>query len=233
MNVAWHGLGSKMTASALFPSVSPGTIVFVAILTAAYFGISVFLSYRYVGTFENRLKAVSIFGAIYLAVLAGWKFLDQRQREVESAFAEKQLALCIDAGEVAATIATSYYNDAALSPDAFQKARLRFIQLYFGSLAIVEDDEVANAMIKFRNEAIAPPAKASTGSADATSADALNHREALYNAALDLADACRAMLKVHWQIELLPQDTKAKRTENTKEIPARADDTTTSLKHTP
>jgi hypothetical protein len=194
-----------MPAFALLPSMSAGSLVLLLIITILYFGLIGFLSYRYVKSFDNGFKVITAAAAVYLAVLAGWRFLDERHREVARSFAEKQLALCLDATEAAATIAASYNHVFGISDHELHKSSRRFQELYYGSLATVEDDDVANAMIEFQEIAH----KEGWGNSNHNE-DNLETKQRLDCEIINLADACRKMIQSNWEIRILSPSTTTK-----------------------
>lgn len=191
-----------MSGAGLLPSMSLTSLVELIVVTVMYFGAVILLMFRYALSFDHGFRAIAAAATVYIAVLAGWRFLDQRQREVTSGFGDKQLALCLDAAEAAATIAESYNPEHTVSPDEIHKSRLRFQQLYYGSLAIVEDDSVANAMIQFQKHA-AVKTGATIEKPEPKVTEALNAMQLLDQDSLDLAGACRDLVQENWQIELL------------------------------
>lgn len=102
------------------------------------------------------------------------KIQETRRVEATRPYLETQLKLYTEATKTAATIATSD------NPDEVAKAKKRFFELYYGELALVERDRVANAMIAFKK-----------------ALDAGKHEE-LSGLSLSLARACRDELAVSW-----------------------------------
>jgi len=71
--------------------------------------------------------------------------LVEAQREAKKPFYEQQLALYLEATDVTSRISEP------LSEDDKRVAIVRFWQLYWGQLALVESPEVASAMVAFKN----------------------------------------------------------------------------------
>jgi hypothetical protein len=69
--------------------------------------------------------------------------IEQRQAAARQPYLDRQLQLYTEAGRSAATLASSS------DPKALADARERFWQLYFGDLAMVEDQDVDSAMKEF------------------------------------------------------------------------------------
>ena len=103
---------------------------------------------------------------------------DTKRIEATRPYLDKQLALYTEATKVTATIATSH------DQEEIKRATKRFRELYWGELALVERDNVALAMVAFR-EAL----------------DADSKQEALARLALNLAHACRDELALSWGTE--------------------------------
>ena len=110
-------------------------------------------------------------------------------RESRRPFLERQLALYFEATKAAAQLST-------LPPSpAWDKARQRFWELYWGELGLVEDAAVSGAMHGFGTGLKAFEAKQLT-------------QERLRSLALDLAHACRASLQDGWGgLDTLPATT--------------------------
>lgn len=110
------------------------------------------------------------------------------KRESQQPFLERQLNLYIEASDTAALIAS--LDDGP----ARQAALIRFWQLYWGSLAVVEDQHVESAMVEF--------GRLLESSSDKTT------RESLKHAALKIAHSCRSSISASWDYELGPLPSK-------------------------
>jgi hypothetical protein len=84
---------------------------------------------------------------------------------------------------------------APLNSPQFQQAADKFEELYWGRLAIVESDDVANEMVAFRQELVS---LVSAKSEDEQSAARLTLR----NTSLDLAHRCRETVAASFKVEL-------------------------------
>lgn len=104
--------------------------------------------------------------------------LQSKRIEATKPFLEKQLALYTEATEVAAKLATSQ------SDDELDAAKKRFLALYWGELALVEDKAVETAMVKFKQ-----------------ALDGNNKGHQLEQLSLALAHACRDSLAMSWKVE--------------------------------
>jgi hypothetical protein len=142
-------------------------------------------------------------GAIALGLWAAFTYYDTANRELEKSFNDAQLTLCKEASDAAATLASVVPTTATqpIEPtdkieDPWRIARVRFEQLYWGSLAIVENEEVEARMVEFRTLL--------TQHEDQLREDRLNVglRPFIRNAALNIAHACRSLVSKTWQINL-------------------------------
>lgn len=90
---------------------------------------------------SNALIALT---GVILAALLGlyWNFRNAKELRKQP-FLSKQLELCLEASNVAATLATTR------SKEVFDIAHARFLELFWGPLSIVENEEVALAMCNF------------------------------------------------------------------------------------
>lgn len=70
-------------------------------------------------------------------------------REFKKALWEKQLTYYLEAAQAASTLASFNENDEKDIQPERTKARIRFWQLYYGELAVIEDSNVSNAMVRY------------------------------------------------------------------------------------
>jgi len=145
---------------------------------------------------ESILKWISALVALGGLIWAATSFLitirieaETRQFEARQPFLQKQLELYTEATNNASIIATSS------DPKALNTARQRFMELYWGELALVEnggllsnEDSVENAVAKFKQ-----------------CLDSNCSQDELQQLALKLAHACRDSLAISWNV----QDWKA------------------------
>ena len=113
------------------------------------------------------------------------KSLVEAQREAKKPFYEKQLALYLEATNVTSRISTP------ISEEDKNAAIVRFGQLYWGQLVLVEDQKVATAMIAFK--------KALENTTDSEEEKAEN----LKRKTIELARKCRESLKESWEVDEL------------------------------
>ena len=74
---------------------------------------------------------------------------EAKEREFKKALWEKQLGYYLEAAKAAATLASFNENDGDDIQLERTKARIRFWQLYYGELAVIEDQNVSRAMVKY------------------------------------------------------------------------------------
>jgi hypothetical protein len=154
-------------------------------------------------TIDEFVKLASMVGGIFVGVAAVIAYYETASRELKKPFNDAQLSLCREASDTAATLASVAPRPSvnALGPtekieDAWQLARIRFEQLYWGSLAIVENGDVEAKMVRFRGMLIPRESEIRAGSL----ADA--QRSSLQQAALNISHACRALVSESWQLKL-------------------------------
>lgn len=104
--------------------------------------------------------------------------LQSKRIEATKPFLEKQLSLYIEATQVAAKLATSQ------NEDEIESAKKRFLTLFWGELALVEDEAVETAMVKLKQ---------------AMDNNSKGHQ--LEQLSLALAHACRDSLAISWKVE--------------------------------
>jgi hypothetical protein len=154
-------------------------------------------------TFDQFAKLGSMVGAIVVGAAAAFTYYDTANRELEKPFNDLQLNLCKEASDAAATLAAFTPRSEKTPPlpsdkleDPWRAARLRFDQLYWGSLAIVENSAVETSMVKFR--------KMLRNHEDEIYEKKLNTgvQALMLGAALELAHACRELVSKTWQLRL-------------------------------
>jgi hypothetical protein len=125
--------------------------------------------------------------ATLTALVGIWQFSNQRQQSNRQPFLQKQLDLCFEASETAARLATE------TNKDEWEKARLTFWRLYWGTLCIVEDREVESAMEKLGD--LVPDQPVFHPSLPMKS---------LEEPSLKLAHAARILILKSWNVRLPP-----------------------------
>jgi hypothetical protein len=176
-------------------------------------------------TFDNVFKALGTAGALgtFLWTVYTWREKSRselaaaaadaeranRTRIIEATkpFLDRQLELYTVVTRAASVVATSEEEGEVA------EAAKRFLQLYSGELALVQNDEVALAMRNFRQgmrvlEASAVPAPAQAAGDQATMEpeplvvwNMDEEREELQQLSLGLARACRRSLAKSWHVD--------------------------------
>jgi hypothetical protein len=130
----------------------------------------------------TALATVTI--AIWASNLDTKQFRSEMSRSVEGPFYESQLELSIKAADIAARLASE--DD----PERWKDARVDFWTFYWGPLAVVENQEVIDAMVSFGKEVdIREPVP---------TLPATNLR----TLAIRLARAVRRQTEASWQVRL-------------------------------
>jgi hypothetical protein len=140
-------------------------------------------------TSQRIEQALKVFGVLVAAAGFLWgiyQYFDTRDREIENTrveaarpFLERQLKLYTEASRVTSVLATS------ASIDELQAAEKRFWELYWGELALVENDHVKKAMEAF-----------------GSSLDSEAPQQQLKQLSFALAGALRASLADSWGVDL-------------------------------
>ena len=107
------------------------------------------------------------------------QFGETRRIEATKPYLERQLQLYTEAVEVTAGLAVA-------SPKERLTLEPRFWKLYWGKLALVEDEDVAGAMVRMGEILLDPEAT----------------QEQISQAALDIAHACRNDIAEAWNVDL-------------------------------
>lgn len=115
-------------------------------------------------------------------VVSLWNLAETRQLESRRPFLEKQLDLCFDAAQATARLASG-------DETVRDAATLRFWELYWGELGLVENREVEQAMMAFRS---------------GLEAGAIGND--LGRLSLRVAHSCRRLILKGWGVDL--QDLK-------------------------
>lgn len=137
-------------------------------------------------TFSEIVALLGVLGAVVsfawgIFVWQGQAILTAETRRIEATkpFLERQLKLYTEVSQVVAILAT------AEEPGETLRARKRFLELYWGELALVENNDVAEAMVKV---------KAAMERGAGT--------EELQSLSLILAHACRNSLARSWSVDI-------------------------------
>ncbi|PCI04763.1 MAG: hypothetical protein COB77_07630 [Gammaproteobacteria bacterium] len=119
---------------------------------------------------ESQLKTITALIAILGLIFSVYQFIQIQKIEAAKPYLVKKLAWCEEIVEITAFIATAETNPKA--------ELLRFKQMYWGVLGLVEKNELSKAMVSFDN--------------------ALEARDSLGIKSLTIAHACRKELTTEW-----------------------------------
>jgi len=111
-----------------------------------------------------------------------------KEREFRKPFWEKQINTYFEASDVASTIATLPAGNTQR-----KRAEERFMQLYYGPLVLVEDEEVMKAKVNLRN---------CIDGLDEECTEEPSKTFRLQTLSLALANKCRASIGISWTIDL-------------------------------
>lgn len=125
---------------------------------------------------EYGLKVVGSVAALGGLLLAGAQFTRNQTVEAAKPYLEKKLKWCEEAVETAAVIATSEAGAKTVAAKT-----LRFWQLYWGVMGLVENQQVTDAMMAFGDKLHAKESSSS-----------------LQGASIRLAHACRQEMADSW-----------------------------------
>ena len=137
-------------------------------------------------TFSEVVALLGVFGAVgsFVFGIIVWqeetiRIAETRRIEATKPFLERQLKLYMEASQVVAVLATSH------DPDGICRARKRFLELYWGEMVLVENEDVAKAMVNVKR---AMERDAGQGE--------------LQSLPLNLAHACRHSLARSWGVDV-------------------------------
>jgi hypothetical protein len=119
--------------------------------------------------------------------IAEQKLSIEQQQTNRRPFLQKQFELCFEATDVASRLATE------TNPTEWEKSRFDFWRLYWGIFGIVEDQDVAVAMVSLGNTV--PVTPVASPELPMTS---------LKSPALALAHTARDLMRKSWDVELSP-----------------------------
>lgn len=102
---------------------------------------------------KDKLVRMLPLVTVLLAIASFWfgvfQFYSEREKEFKKPLWEKQLEVYLEATKATATLATFIREKEGESQKEWEKARIRFWQLYYGELAVVEDKKVSQAIVEF------------------------------------------------------------------------------------
>ena len=129
-------------------------------------------------------KFLLIIVTFVVAVWTVWEFSASAKIEARKPFLEKQLTLCFEAVTQVSTLATT------TDLTKWQEAESRFLELYWGELAVVENQAVAGKMQDFKKALL---------SAKETDLPI----NSLVGPSIRIAHECRALIKENWSVPSL------------------------------
>jgi hypothetical protein len=135
-------------------------------------------------TLEDATKIATLVGGMLVGAGAIFQYADTADREIRRAYNERKLALCVDASDTAASLASTKPESAT-----WARSKERFDTLYWGSLAMFEDQTVEDSMVSFRRML------STIGSGEAGTLQ-------LQRAALTVSRACRSLVSETWKLHL-------------------------------
>ena len=140
-----------------------------------------------VGAVSNLVTWV---GAIYAFCWGVYTYGDKKEQSNKEPFLKEQLRLCFRASELAATLTSETCTK------KWEEARQEFWRLYYGPLCIVEDPDVARAMVNLSDKIPRPehPRPDQLPIADVE----------LRRASINLAHAARRLILAAWDVKLAP-----------------------------
>ena len=139
---------------------------------------------------KTLLGVATVFGSVFWGYTT---YVGQAKFNREQHFLEAQVDRCLEASKVAASIAT--VRDKAI----WEQARGRFFELYYGDLVVVEDRDVANEMIKFK-DILGLESQFNDLTGDS--------RSKLRGQVLNIAKKCRALIERSWRVKLAALNVK-------------------------
>jgi hypothetical protein len=133
---------------------------------------------------EKVKFSVAAIGGVILFFIGLWQFSITSRNEFAKPVLQKQLDLCVEASEAAATLAedVSSEKDPKKNPKA-----VPYFALYFGKLGVVEDRCVYRTMVNFKQKVF----------------DKAQINETPSRLALSIAFACRRLISKGWNSGLL------------------------------
>lgn len=175
------------------------TTVVISTLFIAFFVISFIVIKHYGSTFEEKVRILTMIGAIVVALGGIYKFFDDKYWEAKKHYAEKQLDVCLLAADAAAAVAAQEEINKTEDTLATNGQRRAWKTSMYGSLAVIEDDDLAKANDKFDKLTTTPTKKDATSAKIDAPENPFNRIQNLKLAALDIASKCRAMVSREWE----------------------------------
>ena len=136
--------------------------------------------------FVKNISILTFLLALIGLPLGLWQYFEKAENDYKKPLWEKQLNYYLEATRATATLAAlrNDTNDAA--QQEWQKARMRFWELYYGELVVLEAPEVSTAMVAF-------------GKCLRDYEDDKCDLKTLRSLSLNLAHACRTSVANSWK----------------------------------
>lgn len=135
-------------------------------------------------TADVAIKALAVAVTLIGLLIGAFQFLQVQAIQAAKPYLEKKLEWCAEAVETTARISST--------PEPDQKALLRFWQMYWGVMGLIENQAVTAAMVDFGG------LLREGGSQEGGAKDPGGPVEGLQGASLRLAHACRDELSREW-----------------------------------
>ena len=129
--------------------------------------------------------------AVSGVVIGLWQYETSAEREFKKTFWEKQLNLYMDLTGSTGTLVGVIGDKDPVAIQEYQKARIKFWELYYGELSVIADDDVDKKMVEF-----------GICLRQIESNDNRCDPGGLKAKALSLAAACRASVSISWKQDL-------------------------------
>lgn len=115
-----------------------------------------------------------------------WEYFEKAENDYRKPLWEKQLNYYLEATEATAKIATLQNDPSDTGKIELARARMKFWELYYGELVVVEDGDVSQAMVNF-------------GKCLRDYQDMKCDQKHLQELSLALAKACRSSVSTSWK----------------------------------
>lgn len=169
--------------------------VVISTLLIFFLVISFVMIKHYGTTFDEKVRILTLIGAILVALGGIYKYFDDKYHKSRKHYAEKQLDLCLQAADAAAAITAQEEINKTQNTLATKEQRRLWKTFAYGSLAVVEEDELARANDDFE-KLIPTPANADNSP---LGEDPFNKIQRLQIATLSIASKCREMVSREWE----------------------------------
>jgi len=138
---------------------------------------------------------ITAVGAAVLFLVGIWQFSITARNEIAKPVFAKQLELCVEVSQAAATLARSDINT-----EVRAESRTTFLSNYFGKLAVVEDQCLYYKMIEFKRIVLDPKEADEQNKSKKEMIEILDGKN---RAALGIAFACRRLISKFWNTGVL------------------------------